>query len=138
MPKCLIWKIATTSNKTTARGHRMQGKDLAQTLPREALPVLSSQTPPHLASTEVMGCVRGWRRHQVPYGLNGQDAHKHNFYRVKTWAGDIVMTEVRAHMAVSMVTAMGCWRFAQSHFDLTMVEMVEQGCRRKAVGYCSG
>lgn len=70
-------------------------------LPREALPVLSSQTPPHLASMEVMGCVRGWRRHQVLYGLNGQDAHKHNFYRVKTWAGDIIMTEVRAHMAVS-------------------------------------
>lgn len=102
----MIWKIATTSNKTTARGHRVPGKDLAQTLPREALPVLSSQTPPHLASTEVMGCVRGWRRHQVLYGLNGQDAHKH-FYRVKTWAGDIIMTEVRAHMAVSFSDSHG-------------------------------
>lgn len=99
MPKYLIWKSATTSNKTTARGHRVQGKDLAQTLSLEK-PYLSFP-PRHLPDMEVMGCVRGWRRHQVLYGLNGQDAHKHNFHRVKTWAGDIIMTEVRAHMAVS-------------------------------------
>lgn len=28
----MIWEIATTSSKTTARRHRVQGKDLAQTL----------------------------------------------------------------------------------------------------------